>query len=165
IRKVIIGEAAWVSTDRAAVRRAFIIKAAAYAVIGTLAIGLTTAWLVSYNRHRRPVGQTEVSRKGNPPLARPVPNETLIADRDLHKVIPLLHKLRSMPAGYGQRDTATPVAATFGLSQRERLQSAAETAYHIGLEKLFRPRLIFRLEEQLDANLRNPGFVYEALKV
>jgi type VI secretion system protein ImpL len=51
------------------------------------------------------------------------------------------------------------------LSQRERLQSAAENAYHIGLEKLLRPRLIFRLEEQLDANLRNPGFIYEALKV
>ena len=30
---------------------------------------------------------------------------------------------------------------------------------------LFRPRLIFRLEEQLEANRANPGFVYEALKV
>jgi type VI secretion system protein ImpL len=165
IRKVIIGEAAWVSTDRAAVRRAFIIKAAAYAVVGTLAIGLTTAWLVSYNRNRGLIDQTEVSDKEYVAMAGPYAQETLIADRDLHKIIPLLHKLRYMPAGYSQRDTATPVAATFGLSQRERLQSAAESAYHIGLEKLFRPRLIFRLEEQLDANLRNPGFIYEALKV
>ncbi|MFL5107243.1 MAG: type VI secretion system membrane subunit TssM [Xanthobacteraceae bacterium] len=165
IRKVIIGEAAWVSTDRAAVRRAFIIKAAAYAVIGTLAIGLTTAWLVSYNRNRGLIDQTEVSDKEYVAMAGPYAQETLIADRDLHKIIPLLHKLRYMPAGHAQRDTATPVAATFGLSQRERLQSAAETAYHVGLEKLFRPRLVFRLEEQLDANLRNPGFIYEALKV
>ena len=30
---------------------------------------------------------------------------------------------------------------------------------------MFRPRLIFRLEEQLEANINNPGFVYEALKV
>ena len=30
---------------------------------------------------------------------------------------------------------------------------------------MFRSRLIFRLEEQLEANRNDPGFVYEALKV
>ena len=30
---------------------------------------------------------------------------------------------------------------------------------------MFRSRLIFRLEEQLEANINDPGFVYEALKV
>ena len=70
-----------------------------------------------------------------------------------------------MPAGYGVRDEPTPIAATFGLSQRERLQSASETAYETALERMFRSRLIYRLEEQLEANINNPGFVYEALKV
>jgi len=165
IRKVIIGEAAWVSTDRAAVRRAFIIKAAAFATIATLAIGLTTAWLVSYSRNSSLITQTQASDTEYVDAAGPYAKELVVGDRDLHKIVPLLHRLRHMPAGYAQRDAATPVAATFGLSQRERLQSAAESAYHLGLEKLFRPRLIFRLEEQLDANLQNPGFVYEALKV
>ena len=59
----------------------------------------------------------------------------------------------------------TPLAATFGLSQRDRLQSASENAYRIALERMFRSRLIFRLEEQLEANRTNPGFLYEALKV
>ena len=58
-----------------------------------------------------------------------------------------------------------PLAATFGLSQRERLQSSSENAYRIALERMFRSRLIFRLEELLEANRNNPGFVYEALKV
>ena len=30
---------------------------------------------------------------------------------------------------------------------------------------MLRSRIIFRLEEQLEANVNNPGFVYEALKV
>ena len=52
-----------------------------------------------------------------------------------------------------------------GLSQRERLQSSAEQVYHVALERLFRPRLMYRLEEVLEANKANPGFIYEALKV
>jgi len=57
------------------------------------------------------------------------------------------------------------MSATFGLSQRDRLQSATENAYRVGLERLLRSRLIFRLEELLDTNSANAGFVYEALKV
>ena len=165
IRKVIIGEAAWVSTDRAAVRRAFIIKAAAFIMIATLTLGLSTAWLVSYGRNSGLITQTEASDKEYADAAVPYAREVVVGDRDLHKIVPLLHKLRHMPAGYALRDLPTPVAATFGLSQRERLQSAAESAYNVALEKLFRPRLIFRLEEQLESNLQNPAFVYEALKV
>src|SRR6266700_7409494 len=41
ILKVIIGEAAWVSTDRAAVRRAMILKAAALSAIAVLVIGIS----------------------------------------------------------------------------------------------------------------------------
>src|SRR5215831_1286630 len=63
IRKVIIGEAAWVSTDRAAVRRAFIIKSAAFATLATIALGLTAAWLVSYSRNSSLITQTEASDK------------------------------------------------------------------------------------------------------
>ncbi len=70
-----------------------------------------------------------------------------------------------MPTGYAVRDASTPLMAGFGLSQRERLQSSTENEYRIALERMFRSRLIFRLEEQLEAQIANPGFVYEALKV
>ncbi len=88
-----------------------------------------------------------------------------MADRNFSKVLPLLNALRYLPTGYASRDEGEPLLATFGLSQRPRLRSAAETSYRAGLERLFRPRLIFRLEEQLEANRSNPGFIYEALKV
>ena len=61
--------------------------------------------------------------------------------------------------------TPVPLSERYGLSQRERLQSASEAAYHTALERLFRPRLLYRLEEQLDARIAEPAFVYEALKV
>jgi type VI secretion system protein ImpL len=165
ILKVIIGEAAWVSTDRAAVRRAMIIKAAALSAIALFSIGASTAWYMSYKRNSELIEQTELADKKYLADAGPYARETLIGDRDLHKVLPLLHQLRHMPTGYAVRDVSTPLGAGFGLSQRERLQSSSENEYRIALERMFRSRLIFRLEEQLDTQAPDPGFVYEALKV
>jgi len=165
ILKVIIGEAAWVSTDRAAVRRAMIIKAAALSAIALVSIGASAAWYMSYKRNSELIEQTQLADKKYLADAGAFARETLIGDRDLHKVLPLLHELRHMPTGYAVRDVSTPFASGFGLSQRERLQSSSETEYRIALERMFRSRLIFRLEEQLDAQAPEPGFVYEALKV
>src|SRR3984893_17601647 len=165
ILKVIIGEAAWVSTDRAAVRRAMIIKAAALSAIALVSIGASAAWYMSYKRNSELIEQTQLADKQYLADAGPFARETLIGDRDLHKVLPLLHALRHLPAGYAVRDVSTPFASGFGLSQRERLQSSSETEYRIALERMFRSRLIFRLEEQLEAQVANPGFIYEALKV
>ena len=165
ILKVIIGEAAWVSTDRAAVRRSMILKAAAFSAIALLSIGISAAWLNSYTRNRSLIEQTELADKKYLADAGPYTKETLIGDRDLHKVLPLLQELRNMPAGYAVRHVSTPLAAGFGLSQRERLQSSSENAYRVALERMFRPRLIYRLEEQLDGKTVDPGSLYEALKV
>ena len=165
ILKVIIGEAAWVSTDRAAVRRSMILKAAAFSAIALLSIGISAAWLTSYTRNRSLIEQTELADKQYLADAGPYAKETLIGDRDLHKVLPLLQELRNMPAGYAVRHVSAPLAAGFGLSQRERLQSSSENAYRVALERMFRPRLIYRLEEQLDGKTVDPGSLYEALKV
>jgi type VI secretion system protein ImpL len=165
ILKVIIGEAAWVSTDRAAVRRALILKVAALSTIAALVIGATAAWLTSYGRNSALIEQTDTGEKRYAADAGAYLHETIIGDRDLHKVLPLLHQLRHLPSGFATRDDATPLAASFGLSQRDRLQSASENAYRLGLERMLRPRLIFRLEEQMDGKIDDPAFIYEALKV
>jgi type VI secretion system protein ImpL len=165
ILKVIIGEASWVSTDRAAVRRARIIKAALYTIVTLISVTAAAAWWESYRRNRDLIAETQSSAAQFAQQAGPFAKETVIADRDLHKVMPLLYKLRSLPAGFATRDVPTPLLAELGLSQRERLQVSAEQIYHVGLERLFRPRLMFRLEEVLDANKANPGYIYEALKV
>ena len=165
IVKVIIGEADWVSTDRGAVRRALLIKTAALSLIGLCAIGLSLAWLTSYNRNSGLIEQAVQVDGDYATVGAPLIKQTLIGDHDLDKVLPLLHRLRNAPAGYATRDAHVPLSERFGLSQHPRLLSVSNAAYHTALERMFRPRLLYRLEEQLNARLREPAFVYEALKV
>src|SRR5713101_3010103 len=145
IMKVIIGEADWVSTDRGAVRRALLIKTAGLSLIGLCAIGLSVAWLTSYKKNSDLIEQTVQVDGDYASVGAPLIKQTLIADHDLDKVLPLLHRLRNAPAGYASRNAPVPLSERYGLSQH--------------------PRLLYRLEEQLNARLGEPAFVYEALKV
>ena len=88
-----------------------------------------------------------------------------VSDPDLRPVYERIDGLLNLPTGYATRDEATPVPQTFGLSQRPRLESASESAYQLALERLMRPRLVLRLEQQIQKNINEPSFVYEALKV
>ena len=165
ISKVIIGEADWVSTDRRAVRRAFILKTVALSLIGLVSVALLAGWLTSFKKNSNLIEQTQQADDEYSTAGDAFIKQTLIADRDLDKVLPLLHRLRNMPAGYSSRGDTVPASERYGLSQHKRLESTSEAAYHTALERMFRPRLLYRLEEQLDSKIADPAFVYEALKV
>lgn len=165
LRKVVIGEAGWVSVNRTAMRRANILRMAAYAGLALAAALLVGLWWTSFLRNSQLIALTNGLTSKYRADAAEVLREPVVADRNFSKVLPLLNALRYLPTGYASRDEGEPILATFGLSQRPRLRSASETSYRAALERLFRPRLIFRLEEQLEANRNNPGFIYEALKV
>jgi type VI secretion system protein ImpL len=137
------------------------------ALIGLTIVCCTVGGLlaVSFIRNLALLDWTKNSVTDFARIIDPYGHEVTIGDRDLDKVLPLLYQLRNLPTGYATRKSPTPLLATFGLSQHERLQVSAEQVYHVGLERLFRPRLMFRLEEALDANKSNPGYIYEALKV
>ncbi|HXW72973.1 MAG TPA: type VI secretion system membrane subunit TssM [Methylocella sp.] len=164
ISKVMIGEAAWVSTDRAAVLRARVIKTAALCGLLLACAAASLAWWTSYDRNKELIEQTKSAAAEYRKSAGPLLDETEIADHDLAKILPPLNYLRQLPAGYGSRGNPVPIAATFGLSQAERLRSAGEAAYATALERILRPRLLYRLEEQLEANRTNPSSLYDALK-
>ena len=165
ITKVIIGEADWVSTDRGAVRRALIVKTAVLSLIGLCAVGLSVAWLTSYKKNSDLIEQTTKLDGEYASAGAPLIKQTIIADHDLDKVLPLLHRLRNAPAGYTTRNVQVPLSERYGLSQHTRLLSASDAAYHTALERMFRPRMLYRLEEQLGTRINEPAFVYEALKV
>lgn len=165
ITKVIIGEAAWVSTDKRAVRRSFLLNTAAYAALLVGSLGAAAAWWVSYGKNTDLIATSNEQTKGFIASAAPVIQEPSVADRDFAKIEPLLNQLRDLPAGYAMKDNIIPTSATFGLSQWARLGNAAETTYKTGLERWLRSRLIFRMEELIEANQNNPDFIYEALKV
>lgn len=165
IQKVVIGESGWVSTDLGAARRSTALRIAGFTAVALLSLAALGLWWTSFSRNSDLITATNYGLSDYRSAAAPVLQETTISDRNFSRILPLLHKLRNMPAGYATQDEPTPALATFGLSQRERLQNASEITYRQGLERMLRPRIIFRLEEQLDQQANNPGFVYEALKV
>ena len=67
ILRVIIGEAAWVSTDRAAVRRARIIKACLYTTVALFAVAMTGLWWTSYRYNSELISATQFAVADYPP--------------------------------------------------------------------------------------------------
>src|ERR1700730_977844 len=78
ILKVILGEAAWVSTDRAAVRRARIIKACLYSTLALFAVAMKGLWWVSYTHNRNLITATQFGVADYVRQAGPYAHETII---------------------------------------------------------------------------------------
>ena len=164
--KVIFGEAGWVSVNRKVARRMAIMRTATYGAIAAVAVLTLTLWGVSYAENARLLSRNEEAIDTYRIAAVPILAETEISDANLSRVLQLLlHPLRHLPIGYDGRNAGVPLTEGFGLSQRGRVLSAAEEAYRRALERTLRPRLILRMEEQIEARIDDPAFVYEALKV
>ena len=164
IKKVIIGEAGWVSTNMAAIRRAFIIKSAAYVALGAVSLLLVGGWVTSYARNSALIRDTQTAVTDYRRVSAKILEEPEVKDREFSKILEMLGTLRSFPAGFSHREDSEPVLNTLGLSQWDRINDSSENGYHTALERVFRSRLIWRLEEQLQAKINEPAFVYEALK-
>jgi type VI secretion system protein ImpL len=165
LAKVVFGEAGWVSTNVAAVRRSFFIRAAAFSLIALAMVAILGAWWMSYSRNAALIANTDRAVDSYAAAAGPLLKQDTVGDPDLRPVYERVDGLLNLPTGYATREAATPVAQTFGLSQRPRLEAASQSAYDTALERLMRPRLVLRLEQQIQKNINDPSFVYEALKV
>ncbi len=154
LAKVVFGEAGWVSTNIAAVRRSIALRAAAFALIVLATVGVLGLWWMSYARNAALIAATDRAVDDYVAAAGPLIRQNTIADPNLLPIYELLGPLPDLPVGYARWNDATPVGQTFGLSQRSRLQDSS-----------MRPRLILSLEQQIQKNIDNPTFVYEALKV
>ncbi len=80
-------------------------------------------------------------------------------------VLEMLNKARNIPGGYADRNKDISWSLKFGLYQGDKLGGAAISLYQKLLKKVFLPRLMARLEQQLQENAYNPDYLYEALKV
>jgi type VI secretion system protein ImpL len=166
LKKVIIGEAGWVSVNRGATRRAWALRIAAYVALALVSAGLIGLWSVSFFQNRQLIADANSAVGEYRTRAAALLTQTSINDHDLGKVLQqLLHPLRYMPAGYAERDAPVSLKETFGLGQRGRIHAASETAYRRVLERTFRSRLLVRLEDQIKAHIEDPGYLYDALKV
>lgn len=165
LTKVIFAESGWVSHDKAAERRAALIRYGSFGTIALVAAALLGVLGLSFTANQSLVASTDEAVAQYRLTADPLVKSPTVADVDLENVIGALGTLSDLPVGYQNRDLPTPLVETFGLSQRGRLLSASETAYRQALERMFRSRLILQLERTIEANISDPLKLYEPLKV
>ncbi len=165
LAKVVFGEAGWVSTNMAAVRRAFVLRTAAFSLIGIATAAMLGAWWISYNNNTALIESDNRAIDSYNSAAGPLIKQSSVGDPDLRPVYEQVGALLNLPTGYATRNEGAPLSQRFGLSQRPRLLEASEATYQQALERLMRPRLVLRLEQQIQKNIADPSFVYEALKV
>ena len=165
--RVIFAEQGWVSHDRRAVRLSAGLRVAAFVALGLGTAGLLAGWGVSYMNNRELVSSAQAAMADYESIAREDLQAIQVSDTDFLRIAGHLQMLRNMPAGFGDSDEGAGLAEGFGLGQRGQLKAAARESYRDGLERLLRPRLILRIEEQLQAFiLANESLaIYETLKV
>jgi type VI secretion system protein ImpL len=164
LREVVFGEAALVSFDKKVEARTRWIYRGTYAGCAVALLLCIAGWTYSYFGNSGMIAEAHASaaqyNKQYADLLARGPQ-----DSDLRAILPALATLRTMRGGYDQRAAQTPIELTFGLWQGDKISSAAIDAYYRSLNALLLPRLLARLERQMQSNLDKPDFLYEALKV
>ena len=167
LRKVIFQEAGWVSTDRKAVRRKRILRYSAIAAVCLGAAGMIGLWGMSFLQNRELIRTAEAAIADYELAAQDELQRSELASFDLQEVVGYLGLIRNVPLGYGDAEVEGDLTERFGLSQRDRMSAAAITTYRQALERMFRSRLLLRVEAELESRIRAGEVmpVYEALKV
>jgi type VI secretion system protein ImpL len=166
LREVVFQEAGIVSRNRRVERMRVIIGWASVSLATVVVLGMAALWYFSYLGNKQLIADFNAA-VGTYKQQVAASGLTLdpVQDARLDLVLPPLQTLRTMPAGYDQSRVGTPWSLRFGLYQGDKLGADADTAYRRALNGLLLPRLLYRLESQLRANISNPEFVYQALKV
>jgi type VI secretion system protein ImpL len=168
LEKVIFAEQGWVSYDRKAVRRSSVLRIVATTAMLLASVGILTAWGFSYFNNRQLVASAQAALSDYELAAAEDLKSAEVSDTDLLRVGNELQILRTMPSGYESPEIdETSWTRGFGLSQQGALRQAARDSYAQGLERLFRPRLVLRVEERLQTLIAGNETlgIYETLKV
>jgi type VI secretion system protein ImpL len=164
MNSVIFREAGLVSSNDAVERRYRWVKRGAIAASILALFGATAVWTNSFVGNLALISGASAQVDEFRKLASAIPGNP-IADADLPSIIPALNLLRDLPGNPAASDPEPPIELTFGLYQGDAIGTESAQTYRGALNSMMLPRLIFRLEEQLQTNINNPEFLFEALKV
>ena len=161
LRKVIFAESGLAGANLKLERKRAWLQRGAIAAILAATAAAALAWSTSFIGNRNYINETSIEAKAlqeeidgldpsqNSPLA----------------TLPVLNKARQLPGGYAVKDQSTPWLLGFGLYQGDKLGNAATSLYRKLLRRIFLPRLMTRLEQQIRENSNNVDYLYEGLKV
>ena len=162
--QVIFPEAGLVSADDKVERRYKAVKYAAIAAAIVVGFGVTWLWTRSYLGNRLLLAEAAEAVEEYRAAASIIPGSP-IQDTDIPAVVPALNVLRAMPANPAAGDDDPPGELQWGLYQGKVVGNQAAQTYRSALNEHLLPRLLLRLEEQMQASMDRPEFLYEALKV
>ena len=161
---VIFQESGLVSADDKVERRYRWAKRTAFAATFLLAIGAGMVWVRSYLGNRALAAEVAGQVQEYQQAAAQIPGNP-IGDSDLPLVVPALNILRDIPVNPTLGKPEISGHLGWGLYQGKVIGTEAQQTYRAALNQHFLPRLILRLEEQMQGNINNPDLLYEALKV
>ncbi|MEM6372379.1 MAG: type VI secretion system membrane subunit TssM [Pseudomonadota bacterium] len=161
---VMFPEAGLVSADDKVERRYRWTKRVAIVAALAGGIGMTAVWARSYMGNAELLTQASDSVESYRAAASQIPGSP-IQDSDLPGIVAALNILRAMPANPAAGDPEPERALTWGLYQGKQIGNQAGQSYRAALNEHMLPRLLLRLEEQMQANMNNTDFLYESLKI
>ncbi|MEP4196388.1 MAG: type VI secretion system membrane subunit TssM [Aliishimia sp.] len=161
---VIFPEAGLVSADDKVERRYKWSKRIAIAAAIVGGFGMTGMWARSYLGNSDLLDTAATQVEDYRTASSQIPGSP-IEDSDLPSVIPALNILRDMPGNPSVNDPEPEGALKWGLYQGKVIGNQSAQSYRAALNEHFLPRLLLRLEDQMQANMNNPDFLYESLKI
>lgn len=161
LRDVVINEARLAARDRSRERRRWVMQAVAWTA-AVLAVAGAGAWgyTVARNESLRSEALAAAVKAAEDKAA--TLNFDPVSERDqVQAALPYLDSVRDLQA----TATADAGPSFFGLSQSDKLASAARSTYRHALDRVLLPRLLARLEGQMRAAMQRPDYLYEATRV
>ena len=160
LRKVVFAEAELAGANRRLELQRAWLQRGTYGGVAAAVVLLLVAWVFAFFDNRAYVERmSEQVRQ-----ARELVGAVNPRNYDPLAVLPALNAVRALPGGYADQQAGEGWFGSWGLSQADKLGEIATTSYRRLLNQLFLPRVMLRLEGQLQRRGVSPDYTYEALK-
>ncbi len=150
-----------VSRDPAAVKRAWMMRLGAAGIAALVAIVGAAALIQTSIVNNNAIAKEDSAVAAYVAAAKALPLDP-VNDANLAKVAPVLDMARALP--FGAQMPATETQWFPGLSQTGKLGTGADQIYANALNYILLPRLLWRLEGQMRAQITDAPFLYEATR-
>ncbi|SDI39120.1 type VI secretion system membrane subunit TssM [Aliiruegeria lutimaris] len=161
---VVFPEAGLVYIDDKVARRYRWSRRIAIAAAVLIVLGVGGLWARSYLGNRDLLAEASTRVDAYQEAAAQIPGSP-IGDTDFPIVVPALNILRDMPTNPRTQDVDPETRLGFGLYQGELVGNSVAQTYRSALNQHLLPRVLLRLDEQMQSSMSDPDRLYEALKV
>ncbi|MDV7143098.1 type VI secretion system membrane subunit TssM [Tropicimonas sp. TH_r6] len=161
---VIFPEAGLVSIDDKVARRYRWSRRLAILAAVLVVAGIGGLWARSYLGNKAMLADAAIRVDAYTEAAAVIPPSP-VGDTDFPGIVPALNILRDMPLNPATQDVSRPTRLGFGLWQGDLVSNSTGQTYRAALNQHLLPRILLRLDEQMQSSMSDPDRLYEALKV